>query len=69
MSKLSASELREKSVQDLRGLVAKLTKDYVILKMETAAGKDGAKTHLIRSIRIQIAQIRTILCERRGAEA
>jgi ribosomal protein L29 len=68
-SKLNTSELREKSVQDLRGLVTKLTKDYVILKMQTAAGHDKVKTHRIGNIRVQIAQIKTILRERRGAEA
>ena len=69
MSNISPSELRAQTVQELRAFVAKLTREYVTLKMQVGAGKDRAPTHLLRKIRVQIAQIQTILGERRGEQS
>ncbi len=57
---MKASELREKSVEDLRAERLALYREQFNLRMQRATGQ-LAKPHLFRQVRRSIARINTIL--------
>lgn len=57
---MKASELRDKSVEDLRAERLALYREQFNLRMQRATGQ-LAKPHLFRQVRRSIARINTIL--------
>jgi large subunit ribosomal protein L29 len=62
---MKASELRDKSPQELNDQLLKLRKEQFILRMQMASGQLG-QTHVLGETRRDIARIKTILAEKRG---
>ncbi len=69
---MKASELRDKSVEELSTKLMGLFSEQFKLRMQKSTGQLG-QSHLIRETRREIARIKTILTEkgatRLGAEA
>jgi large subunit ribosomal protein L29 len=64
---MKASELKSKSVGDLKGEMLALLKEQFNLRMQRGVGQ-VAQTHLFRKVRREIARIKTILREKEGSE-
>ena len=65
---MKISELRDKSVEELTGLLDEKQLDAFRLRMAKATGQLGS-THEVRANRRAIAQIKTLINEKqRGAE-
>jgi large subunit ribosomal protein L29 len=62
---MKASELREKSVEELTAELLKAREDQFKLRMSKATGQLG-QTHLIKLARREIARIKTVLTEKAG---
>lgn len=62
---MNASELRTKSVTDLRDELAALFKEQFNIRIQKGIGQ-SPQTHLFRKVRRQIARIKTILGEKEG---
>ncbi len=63
---MKASELREKSEQDLRAELMRLLKEHFNLRMQKATGQLG-QSHLLGATRRDIARVRTVLREKSAA--
>ncbi|MFU8816554.1 MAG: 50S ribosomal protein L29 [Pseudomonadales bacterium] len=61
---MNASDLREKSPQELTEELIKLRREQFILRMQKASGQLG-QTHMLGEARRDIARIKTILAEKR----
>ncbi len=61
---MKASELRDKSPQELSEELLKLRKEQFNLRMQKASGQLG-QPHLMGETRRDIARIKTILAEKR----
>lgn len=61
---MKASELREKSPQELTEELLKLRKEQFNLRMQKASGQLG-QPHLLSEARRDIARIKTIMAEKR----
>lgn len=61
---MKASELREKSPEQLNEELLKLRKEQFSLRMQKASGQLG-QPHLLGETRRDIARIKTILAEKR----
>ena len=61
---MKASELRDKSPQELGDELLKLRKEQFNLRMQKASGQLG-QPHLLAEARRDIARIKTILAEKR----
>jgi large subunit ribosomal protein L29 len=61
---MKASELRDKSPQELGEELLKLRKEQFSLRMQKASGQLG-QPHLLTETRRDIARIKTILTEKR----
>ena len=61
---MKASELRDKSPQELSEELLKLRKEQFNLRMQKASGQLG-QPHLLGETRRDIARIKTILAEKR----
>jgi large subunit ribosomal protein L29 len=61
---MNASDLREKSPQELTEELIKLRREQFILRMQKASGQLG-QTHVLGETRRDIARIKTILAEKR----
>ncbi|MDZ7669611.1 MAG: 50S ribosomal protein L29 [Gammaproteobacteria bacterium] len=61
---MKASELRDKSPQELGEELIKLRKEQFSLRMQRASGQLG-QPHLLTEARRDIARIKTILAEKR----
>lgn len=59
---LRASDLRQKTKQDLENLVLDLRREQFNLRMQKGSGQ-AVKTHRFREVRQEIARIKTILRE------
>ncbi|TQV74758.1 50S ribosomal protein L29 [Aliikangiella marina] len=57
---MKASELREKSVEELQGELLELRKEQFNLRMQKATGQ-SEQTHTLRNVRRDIARVKTIL--------
>ena len=62
---MKATELREKSVDELNVELIKLREDQFKLTMQQATGQLG-QTHLIKQARREIARLKTVLSEKAG---
>ena len=62
---MKASELREKSVEDLNKELLELTREKFNLRMQVATGQMN-RTHQLKSVRRNIARVKTILNEKAG---
>ena len=65
---MSAQDLREKSVADLREELASLKKEQFNLRFQAAAGQ-LENTARVRDVRRSVARVKTILAEKVRAEA
>lgn len=57
---MKASELQQKSVEELQEELLKLRREQLDLRMQKAVGQLG-QPHLIRQTRRQVATIKTVL--------
>ena len=62
---MKASELREKSVEDLNAELLKLRESQFKLRMQHTTGQLG-QSHLLKETRRDIARIKTLLTEKAG---
>ncbi len=65
---MKASELREKSVEELKQELLNLTREKFNLRMQKGTGQ-LARPHQIKAVRRNIARIKTILNEKAGKTA
>ncbi len=65
---MSATEMRAKSADELSGQLVELKKEQFNLRFQRATGQ-LENTARVRQVRRDIARIRTILGERKGAAA
>lgn len=62
---MNASELKEKSVEELQGLLGSELESQFKLRMQKATGQLG-QSHLIGATRKNIARIKTVLNQKAG---
>ncbi|WP_341938903.1 50S ribosomal protein L29 [Marinimicrobium sp. C2-29] len=62
---MKASELREKSVEELNGELLNQLKEQFKLRMQAATGQLG-QTHLLKQTRRDVARIKTVLKQKAG---
>ncbi len=65
---MKASELREKSQQELNDLTQELLREQFSLRMQRGSGQ-LSKPHRMGVVRKEIARIKTILNEKQAGEA
>ncbi|MGI5310692.1 50S ribosomal protein L29 [Rheinheimera sp. WS51] len=63
---MKASELKNKSVEELNAELLSLLREQFNLRMQLATGQQ-AQTHLIKQVRRSIARVKTILTQKAGA--
>jgi large subunit ribosomal protein L29 len=63
---MKASELREKSQDELRETLHELLKEQFNLRMQQGTGQ-VARHHVIRQVRRDIARVKTVMNEKRKA--
>lgn len=61
---MKTSELREKSIADLKNQLIDSLKEQFDLRMRAGANQQAPKTHLHKKVRSNIARIKTILKEK-----
>jgi large subunit ribosomal protein L29 len=62
---MKASELREKSVEELNGELITQLESQFKLRMQSSTGQLG-QSHLLKQVRRDIARIKTVLNEKAG---
>ncbi|BFM14278.1 50S ribosomal protein L29 [Maricurvus nonylphenolicus] len=62
---MKASELREKSVEELNGELITQLESQFKLRMQASTGQ-LAQSHLLKQVRRDIARIKTVLNEKAG---
>lgn len=62
---MKATELREKSAEDLNAELLKLLEEQFKLRMQKATGQ-LAQTHLLKQARQDIARVKTVLRQKAG---
>lgn len=62
---MKATELRDKSAEDLNAELLKLRENQFKLNMQKATGQLG-QTHLLKQTRRDIARVKTVLNEKAG---
>ncbi len=65
---MKASELREKSVEELQSQLQELYKDQFNYRMQNTTGQLG-QVHLVGAVKKDIARIKTIITEKQKSEA
>ena len=60
---MKASELKEKSVEELQQEIETLSKDQFECRMQKSTGQLG-QSHLLKQIRKDIARVKTVLNEK-----
>ena len=65
---MKASELRDKSVEELQQEVENLVKEQFNYRMQQSTGQLG-QSHLLKQVKKDIARVKTVLNERRSAAA
>ena len=60
---MKASELREKSVEELQSQLQDLYKDQFNYRMQNGTGQLG-QVHLVGAVRKDIARVKTIIAEK-----
>ena len=63
---MKASELREKSVEELNAELLSLLREQFNYRMQASTGQ-LAQTHLLRKVRRDIARVKSIMTEKAGA--
>ncbi len=63
---MNASELKEKSVEELKAQLLELFREQFNLRMQASTGQ-LAQTHLLKIVRRNIARVKTVLTEKAGA--
>ncbi|NTS76863.1 50S ribosomal protein L29 [Catenovulum sp. SM1970] len=63
---MKASELKEKSVEELKAQLLELLREQFNLRMQLSTGQ-LAQTHLLKQVRRNIARVKTVLTEKAGA--
>jgi large subunit ribosomal protein L29 len=63
---MKATELKAKSVEELNAELLGLLREQFNLRMQAATGQ-LAQTHLLKTVRRDIARVKTILTEKAGA--
>ncbi len=61
---MKASELREKSVEELQQEVENLVKEQFNYRMQQSTGQMG-QSHLFKQVKKDIARVKTVLNEKR----
>ncbi len=64
---MKASELREKSVEELQAQLQDLCKDRFNYRMQQGTGQLG-QIHLISDVKKDIARVKTLITEKQSAE-
>ena len=62
---MKATELREKSVDELNSQLLKLLEEQFKLRVQSSTGQLG-QTHLLKQARKDIARVKTVLREKAG---
>ena len=62
---MNASELREKSVEELNSELIELRKEQFNLRMQKATGQSN-QTHSLKDVRRNIARVKTVLNQKAG---
>lgn len=60
---MKASELRDKSVEELQETLVDLTRDLFTSRMQQSTGQLG-QTHLLKTVRHDIARVKTVITEK-----
>jgi large subunit ribosomal protein L29 len=60
---MNTSELRDKSVEELQQQLGDLCKDQFNYRMQMSAGQLG-QVHLLKTVRRDIARVKTIISEK-----
>ncbi|CAH0534525.1 50S ribosomal protein L29 [Vibrio stylophorae] len=63
---MKAQELREKSVEDLNAELLNLLREQFNLRMQVATGQ-LQQTHTLKTVRRDIARVKTVLKQKAGA--
>ncbi|WP_126457351.1 50S ribosomal protein L29 [Sulfuriflexus mobilis] len=63
---MKASELKDKSVEDLNKDLLELAREQFNLRMQKGTGQ-LAKPHLLKEVRRNIARVKTVLNQKAGA--
>jgi len=63
---MNAQELREKSVDELNAELLNLLREQFNLRMQAATGQ-LQQTHTLKTVRRDIARVKTVLTEKAGA--
>ncbi|BDM66152.1 50S ribosomal protein L29 [Shewanella sp. NFH-SH190041] len=63
---MKASELREKSVEELNAELLGLLREQFNLRMQNATGQ-LSQTHQLKTVRRNIARVKTIITSKAGA--
>ena len=63
---MKASELKDKSVEELNAELINLLREQFNLRMQASTGQLG-QTHMLKEVRRNIARVKTILNEKAGA--
>ena len=62
---MKASELREKSVEELNQDLIALRKEQLQMRLSAATGQLG-ETHKVRQVRRDVARVKTVLAQKAG---
>ena len=63
---MKASELKDKSVEELNTELLELLREQFNLRMQASTGQ-LAQSHLIRKVRRDIARVKTVINQKAGA--
>ncbi len=63
---MKAQDLREKSVEELKSELLNLLREQFNLRMQAATGQ-LQQTHTLKTVRRDIARVKTVLTEKAGA--
>jgi large subunit ribosomal protein L29 len=63
---MKASELKDKSVEELNTELLELLREQFNLRMQASTGQ-LAQTHLLRKVRRDIARVKTVINQKAGA--
>ena len=64
---MKASELREKSVEELQAQLQELYKDQFNYRMQQSSGQLG-QVHLVGEVRRDISRVKTLITEKQSTE-
>jgi large subunit ribosomal protein L29 len=62
---MKANELKEKSIEELNAELLELLREQFNYRMQASTGQ-LAQTHLLRTVRRNIARVKTIITEKAG---